>query len=264
MKFTRLARSVTVGAAGLGIALAAGNAMNITSLRAQEARQSEREPTMTERGKVKSLLKNDHDDVDGLLLENGVRVHFPPHMGERITAVVDVGDTVRVEGSQQVTPRGEKVFEITRLTSGKETVEIEHPRPKPGPKGPRDEQPMNAAGKVTEYARNPHGDVDGLILKDGTEVKFPPHQSRALQDLVAIGDKVTIEGRRHVTPRGDVHLHADQIEAHGQTIEREGPRHGPKGPKHGPGAAEHDGPTNADLLRELKAIRQLLEKQTQS
>lgn len=264
MKFTRLTRAVTVGALGLGVALAAGNAINITALRAQEARPLERDSTMKERGKVKSLLKNDHDDVDGLLLENDVRIHFPPHMGERITAVVKVGDTVRVEGTQQVTPRGETVFEITRLTSGEETVEIEPPRPKPGPKGPRHEQPMNASGKVIEYARNPHGDVDGLVLKDGTEVKFPPHQSRALQDLVAIGDKVTIEGRRHVTPHGDVHLHADQITANGRTIEREGPRHGPKGPKHGPGAYENDGPTNADLLRELKAIRQLLEKQAQS
>jgi len=261
MNRTRLFGCVTVGALGLGVALAAGNGINVTSLLAQEARQLEKESSM-EQGKVKSVLKNDHDDVDGLLLDNGLRVHFPPHMGPRITAIVEVGDSVQVEGRSETTPRGEKVFEITLLARGKDVIQIEHPRPKPAAKGPREESPMSASGKVTNYARNPHGDVDGLILKDGTEVKFPPHQSRELQDLVAIGDTVTIEGRRHVTPHGDVHLHADQIEAHGKMIEREGPKHGPKGPKHGPRAFEQDGPTNAELLRELKAIRQLLEKQS--
>lgn len=262
MHFTRLTGTLTAGALGLGVALATVAGADWMSLMAQDFQQ--KVASMTEQGKVKSLLKNDHDDVDGLLLESGLRIHFPPHMGERIATVVDVGDTVQVEGRPEVTPRGEKVFEITKLTSGKETVQIEHPRPKPGPKGPREEEPMNATGKVTDYARNPHGDVDGLVLKDGTVVKFPPHQSRELQDAVAIGDKVTIEGRRHVTPRGDVHLHADRISAGKQTLEREGPKHGTKGPKHGPGAFEQDGPTNAELLRELKAIRQLLEKQVQS
>lgn len=262
MKMTRLAGYLTAGALSVGGALAVATGTNLTPLMAQDSQQEV--SVMMERGKVKSVLKNDHDDVDGLLLDSGLRIHFPPHMGERITAVVKVGDKVEVEGRQEVTPRGDKVFEITKLTSGKEMVEVDHPRPKPGSKGPRIEEPMNASGKVTEYAQNPHGDVDGLILKDGTVVKFPPHQSQELQKLVAIGDKVTIEGRRHVTPRGDVHLHADRIEAGGQTLEREGPKHGPKGPKHGPGAFEQDGPTNAELLRELKAIRQLLEKQVRS
>lgn len=264
MNFTRLTSSIVLGAAGLGVAIGTGQIMNITSLMAQESRQLEREPAMTQRGKVSARLKNDHGDVDGLQLENGVRVHFPPHMAERIMAAIDIGDTVEVEGRQEVTPDGAKVFEITQLTSGNQTVRIEHPRPAPGPKGPHEEQPMNAAGKVTEYARNPHGDVDGLTLKDGTVVKFPPHQGRELQNLVAIGDKVTIEGRHHVTPRGEIHLHADQIEANGQTIVREGPKHGPKGPKHGPRAVDDHGPTNADLLQELKAIRQLLERQARS
>ncbi|MGN6544920.1 MAG: OB-fold nucleic acid binding domain-containing protein [Aureliella sp.] len=263
MHFTRLGLAAALGTLGLAIALPAGYVLNVATLRAQETQQFAKESTMMKRGKVTSLLKNDRGDVDGLLLDSDVRVHFPPHMGKQITAVVSVGDAVEVEGRPEVKPHGEKVFEISRLVAGDQTIEIEHRRPKPGPKGPRDEPPMKAAGKVVQYGRNPHGDVDGLKLEDGTLVKFPPHQSRQLQDLVAVGDEVSIDGRRHVTPQGDVHLHADQITAHGKTLEREGPKHGPKGPKHGPGAAEEQ-PTNADLLRELKAIRELLEKRDRS
>lgn len=265
MQFNRQTAYAGLGMLAFGVAIATENLLNVNLLPAQESRRLEKEANKMEQGKIRSILKNDHDDVDGLLLTNGIQVHFPPHMGDRITSAVKVGDTVQVEGRMEVTPRGENVLEISRLVADGNVIEVEHPRPpKPGPKGPRHEEPMNAVGEVTEYARNPHGDVDGLVLKDGTEVKFPPHQSRELQDAVAIGDRVRIEGRRHVTPKGDVHLHADSIEARGQTIEREGPKHGPRpGPKGGPRQFEQDnGPTNADLLRELKAIRQLLEKQT--
>ena len=260
MKRTGLLGYVTLGAFGVGAALAAGSGVSLASLQAHGARLFQREPS-TEQGEVKALLKNDHDDVDGLLLTSGLRIHFPPHMGERITDVVDIGDAVEVEGHSEVTPKGEKVFEITRLMRGNKTVRIEPPQPKPGPKGPREGQPMNAADTVTDYAKNPHGEIDGLILKAGTVVKFPPHQARELKGLVAIGDKVTIEGRRHVTPEGDIHLHADQIAANGKSIKREEPKLGPKGPEHGPGEFRPGGPTNAELMRELKAIRQLLEKQ---
>jgi hypothetical protein len=249
MHFNKFTGWVLAWGIGLGALFAAE-----TSLLAQEARTSKR-------GKVESLLKNDHDDVDGIRLNSGILLHFPPHMGQRISAVVRVGDTVEVEGRSEVTPRGEQVFEITQLTSGKETIQIEHPRPKPGPKRPRDEQPTTASGKVTDYARNASDDVDGLILDDETVVKFPPHQARELQRVVALGDKVTIEGRRHVTPRGEVHFHADRIEARGSVIERGGPKVGPKGPREE--YSEDEDPTNADLLRELKAIRSLLEKQLQ-
>jgi hypothetical protein len=269
MKFSRRTRFLAVGAVACGVAIALGNLMDFRSLRAQDARKLKEESSV-ESGRVKSLLKNDRDDVDGLLLENGLRIHFPPHAGKRIADVVRVGDTVRMEGVQKMAPDGEKVFELTRLESGKEAIQIERPGPDrgpgvgpgPGPRGPRDEEPMNVEGLVTEYARNPRGDIDGLILKDGTVVRFPPHQSREIQELIALGDTVTIQGRRHVTPRGENILHADRIEAHGKTIEREGPKRGPEKPKGGPNAPGREGPTNADLMRELKAIRQLLEKQS--
>jgi hypothetical protein len=35
-------------------------------------------------------------------------------------------------------------------------------------------------GTVSRYTLTPRGDVDGLILADGTEVHFPPHLSSRL------------------------------------------------------------------------------------
>jgi hypothetical protein len=51
------------------------------------------------------------------------------------------------------------------------------------------------AGKVARYTLTPRGDVDGLLLADGTEIHVPPHLSA--QQLVFVakpGDAVTVRG----------------------------------------------------------------------
>jgi hypothetical protein len=49
-------------------------------------------------------------------------------------------------------------------------------------------------GKVAQYTLTPRGDVDGLILVDGTEVHVPPSASTELVFAVHPGDVVTIHG----------------------------------------------------------------------
>ncbi len=49
-------------------------------------------------------------------------------------------------------------------------------------------------GRVAQYSLTPRGDVDGLILDDGTEVHLPPHLSTQLVFAARPGDAVTIHG----------------------------------------------------------------------
>jgi hypothetical protein len=49
-------------------------------------------------------------------------------------------------------------------------------------------------GIVKQYTLTPHGDVDGLILNDGTEVTLPPHLTSQIVFAVRPGDAVTIRG----------------------------------------------------------------------
>ena len=78
------------------------------------------------------------------------------------------------------------------------------PPPPPPPPGPAatiapapvyDPQQLPAInGTVNRYTLTPRGDVDGLILADGTEVHFPPHLSTQLVYAVKPGDAVTVRG----------------------------------------------------------------------
>lgn len=50
------------------------------------------------------------------------------------------------------------------------------------------------SGIVQQYLLSPHGEVDGLLLSDGTVVRFPPHLGIALATTVKIGEAVTAVG----------------------------------------------------------------------
>jgi len=53
-----------------------------------------------------------------------------------------------------------------------------------------------AKGTVKQYTLTPRGDVDGLILNDGTEVNLPPHLSSQVVYAIRPGDAVTVRGLR--------------------------------------------------------------------
>src|ERR1700694_3293349 len=51
-------------------------------------------------------------------------------------------------------------------------------------------------GTVKQYTLTPRGDVDGLILNDGTEVKVPKHLGAQVVFVIRPGDQVSIRGLR--------------------------------------------------------------------
>src|SRR5258708_812817 len=49
-------------------------------------------------------------------------------------------------------------------------------------------------GTVKQYTLTPRGDVDGLIVNDGTEIKLPPHLTAQIVYAVKPGDAVSVHG----------------------------------------------------------------------
>jgi hypothetical protein len=83
------------------------------------------------------------------------------------------------------------------------------------------------SASVARYTLTPHGDVDGLLLGDGTEVHFPPHMSAQLVYAVKPGDAVTVRGlKAYSIPLIDAL--AISNDASGQTVVDRGPDRGPR------------------------------------
>ena len=51
-------------------------------------------------------------------------------------------------------------------------------------------------GTVQRFTLTPIGELDGVILSDGTEIHVPPHLTMQLAGAVRIGDMVTVQGYR--------------------------------------------------------------------
>ena len=115
---------------------------------------------------------------------------------------------------------------------------------------PRDPASMpEFRGTVVQYDLTPRGDVDGLILADGTEVHFPPHMGRDVQAAVRPGDAVTIRGEKS----GPV-LRAGSVAASGGApITDRGPPAG--GPR--PGGKPGDAPA-MQAMEEVGTVKMAL------
>jgi hypothetical protein len=100
-------------------------------------------------------------------------------------------------------------------------------------------------GKVAEYSLTPRGDVDGLILTDGTEVHLPPHLGTQLVYAVKPGDAVTIHGlRARAIPM--VQAMSVSNDATGSTVTDNGPG-GDPGPRGAEQALSVEGRIKAQL-----------------
>lgn len=85
-------------------------------------------------------------------------------------------------------------------------------------------------GVVERYSLAPRGEVDGLILTDGTEIHLPPHLADELTTAVKPGSAVTVHGLRTLRlPLVDAASVTD--DASGKTVIDEGPSSWPKLPQ---------------------------------
>jgi hypothetical protein len=81
-------------------------------------------------------------------------------------------------------------------------------KPKPPPRAP---ETRTISGTITGYHTAPRGEVDGFLLDNGVEVKFPPHEWTSVREVAQNGDRIEATGDYHVTRHGDAHLRATRI-----------------------------------------------------
>jgi len=64
------------------------------------------------------------------------------------------------------------------------------------------------SGEVAGFQRSPSGNLDGITLKDGTEIWFSPKANKKVAATILIGDQVELSGWTHA---GEFELHAATI-----------------------------------------------------
>jgi hypothetical protein len=155
-------------------------------------------------GTVNRYTLTPRGDVDGLILADGTEVHFPPHLSTQLVYAVKPGDAVTVRGLKALNIPLVAAVSITNGRSG-QTVTDNGPGFGPGPKGPRQAgQPMTVQGRVQMALHGPRGDVNGVLIEDGTILRLPPPEAERFAPQLAPGQTVTAQGDAITTPMGRV------------------------------------------------------------
>ena len=182
-------------------------------------------PSVT--GTVQQYLLTPHGEVDGVLLKDGTVVRFPPHLGTALAGIAKPGDEVAVVGFLgPTTPHGRaiKALTITNEKTGQSLVD-HPPSTPPLPPNMRGlaHKPLTVRGAVAHLLVNDKGDVDGLILVGGEQVKFPPPNGPVVAKMLEEGKKtVEASGNGTTNAFGSV-VDAMSLSMDGQAVPLSGP-----------------------------------------
>ena len=141
--------------------------------------------------RVQQWLLNPNGEVDGLLLADGTQVAFPPHLSASVQQAMKLGDAVQVSGWR--TP-GAPVLSAARLNANGRSVVDQPPAPGSAPRDPAALTAMSASGRVARPLYTGRGDVNGVMLDDGSIVRFPPHVGAELAAMLQPGSTLHAKG----------------------------------------------------------------------
>jgi len=134
------------------------------------------------------MLINPYGEIDGLRLADGMVVKFAPHLADALAAAVKPGDSVRIIGRPEA--RGSVRADAIVNTASGQTVYDQPPplgegRPLPPHLRAQKLQPQQVEGRVDTVLTGPRGEANGVILADGSIVRFPPESLRQSVQLGA-------------------------------------------------------------------------------
>jgi hypothetical protein len=155
---------------------------------------------------VERFLLNPRGDADGMILVNGLEVHFPPHLSASVCAAIQPGHTVRVYG---VRPRSTTMISAVAIETedGQRILDNGPGQPKDkkarNPQSPK-HRAMEAEGLVRRALHGPKGEVRGVLLDDGTIVRVDPHGVDAIAGWLSEGQRLAVSGDGLVTELGTI------------------------------------------------------------
>lgn len=150
-------------------------------------------------GTVRVFTMTPVGDLEGMVLTDGTEIHVPPHLSAQLAAAVRPGETVRVLGWRTSVPnfviatgltgqRGQSVVDQGPPPPGRRP-----PPPPPGLAAPGAQQ-STVRGRVQQALHGPAGDVNGVLLEDGTILKLGPAAAWQASTTLQPGQPVTAQG----------------------------------------------------------------------
>jgi hypothetical protein len=156
------------------------------------------------RGEFERLTLTARGDVDGLILKDGTEVKTSPDLAAQIAQALKAGDRLTIHGLRAAAVPLVRAVSITTEATHRTFVETagmgptDAPPPhavRPPPGTPPARGPSSEiAGRVRMTLHGPQGEINGVLLENGTMLRFPPDQKGLLASAVQPRQPVVAEG----------------------------------------------------------------------
>ncbi len=157
-------------------------------------------------GRLDAFTLTPRGDIDGFVLADGTEVKTPPHLSRDIARAVTPGDPVTVSGLKAAALPLIQAVTVTDTATGRTVVDH---GPAPRPPAPEEARPVGSPpvfarleGRVRLPLHGLSGEVNGVLLTDGTVVRLPPPDAARLAWLLAPGRPIVVEGLQRAWPLG--------------------------------------------------------------
>jgi hypothetical protein len=142
------------------------------------------------RGEVQQFTLTPRGDIDGMILKDGTEVKTSPHLSTELAYSVRLGDKVTIHGLRAAALPLVKAISVTDEADGR-TVTDSGPAHKRGGPGFNNQE---VQGRVKMSLHGPEGEVNGVLLDDGTVLRLPPFESFRLTGLIKPGQTIFAQG----------------------------------------------------------------------
>lgn len=175
-------------------------------------------------GRVQQFTLTPRGDIDGFILTDGTEIKTPPHLSTQMAVTLRGGDAVTVHGLRAAAIPLVEAMSVTNDATGQTVVDY-GPPPK-GLKGrgwwERGPGQATLQGRIRMALHGPKGDVNGVLLEDGTIVRLPPREAARFASLLTPGQTVSVQGDMSASVLGSV-IDASAIGASFTTMNQIGP-----------------------------------------
>ncbi len=161
-------------------------------------------------GKVAQYDLSFRGGVDGVILADGTEVHTPRRLETEIPASVKPGDTITIHGLKARELKLVQAVSLTNDATAKTLVDVGQEdgtdsRRRSSRSGTRTPAVQgDAQGTIKMPLHDTRGDVDGVLLQDGTIVHLPPASATRLAAILVTGKPLVVHGDLNASPLGKV------------------------------------------------------------
>lgn len=165
-------------------------------------------------GRIANNTMGPDGRVDGFVLDNGTRVHVSPDLAMRISPIAAMGQRVEVRGWETRDGAGARTFEASELKNldTNQTVTVSTAPAQPlAPAYGGSGSMTTAQGRVTSLGWIAGGQVNGLTLDNGQQIRFAPVPAGEIRAFAAPGQQVQVNGWQTSDPGGTRFIQANQL-----------------------------------------------------